>query len=219
MLTKNQMALDFPINTDFSAENFMETTGNRTALETIKNLNGGGEVAVIYGGEGCGKSHLTALWQEQVNAISVDDIELLSADITHIYAEDLHARSKAQQEALFHAFNHIKSVNGSLLVTSQAPTAQLGILADLKSRLLLGTQVEIELPTPQELAMLLAKWAWDRHLELSPEVVQYLLKRSERSPKMLEQSVAKLDKLSLEQKRKITIPLAREALLENSQIG
>lgn len=213
MPTKNQMALNFPTKVDFSAENFMENSGNSQALKTIQTLENNGDIAVIYGEEGCGKSHLTSLWKDQVNASNINDIELFSPEITHIYAEDLDLLNAEQQEHLFHAFNHIKSVKGALLVTSNTPPAQMDLLADLKSRLLLGNQVEILLPTPQELTVLLSKWAWDRQLELSPEVIQYLLKRCERSPKVLENCIAKLDTLSLEQKRKITVPLAREALL------
>jgi DnaA regulatory inactivator Hda len=212
MPTKNQMALNFPTKVDFSAENFMENSGNSKALQTIQSLENNGDIAVIYGKEGCGKSHLTSLWKNDVNAINLHEIDLFTPEITHVYVEDLDTLTSAQQEHLFHAFNHIKNVKGALLVTSHIPPAQLDLLADLKSRLLLGEQVEISLPNPQELTVLLSKWAYDRQLELSPEVIQYLLKRCERSPKVLEACIAKLDTLSLEQKRRITVPLAREAL-------
>ena len=211
-MTKNQMALNFPINTDFSAENFMQNSGNKNALQAINNLQNNGDVVVIYGEAGTGKSHLVAMWQKMVVAVNFKDITNFSNQITHIYAEDLETLSKPEQEQLFHSFNHVKSINGALLVSSKIPPAQLDILPDIKSRLLLGEQIEITLSAPQEMAILLAKLAYDRQLELSPEVINYLLKRCERSPKILKECIAKLDKLSLEQKRKITVHLAREAL-------
>lgn len=212
-MVKNQLALEFPQDVDFSMENFMESKGNSLALHGITQLEGQGDVLVIYGEEGVGKSHLAAIWQNLTNARDVRTITSF-VGVTHIYADDLETFTAEEQEQLFHAFNHIKHVNGALLVTSHTPPAQMDLLPDLKSRLLTGQQIEIMPFNEHELSVLFAKWAFERQLELPQEVIQYLLKRCERSPKVMENMLAKLDLLSLEQKRKITVPLAREALEE-----
>lgn len=147
----------------------------------------------IYGPEGSGKSHLLALAGLQGRMVA-DDLERLDS---------------AGQEALFHAFNNKQP----LAVASRVPVAQIeSLLPDLKSRLLTGVQVEMRGPTDDELALLLGCWAEARQMVLPQPVADYILVRAARSTHELAALMAKLDALSLEQKRAVTVPLARQVL-------
>jgi DnaA family protein len=154
----------------------------------------------VYGPPGAGKSHLLALAkgaQGGAGAQVWDDLEALPQD--------------AQTE-LFYALQRLAQ-GGRIITASRLPVAQITTLKpDIKSRLLLGLQAELDLPTEPELRALLAHWAAGRQLRLPGAVADYVLARASRSPATLKALLLQLDALSLEQKRAITVPLAREVL-------
>lgn len=173
-----------------------------------------GDVLALYGEQGLGKTHLLDIYKQRVSPYvfkKIQDSDALDDGID-VVCDDLEMLTKREQEKLFHMFNHIKSFGGSLLVASRHPIASLDILPDLKSRLLTGPQVEILAPTDAHLEVLLVKMASDKQMFLEPKVVQYILKNARRDIAALRHVLIELDKLSLEQKRKVTIPLVKEVL-------
>jgi DnaA family protein len=149
----------------------------------------------LYGPAGGGKSHLLALAASRGAEVG-DKLETLVEE---------------EQERLFHAFN----ANVPVVVASGLPVAQLtNLLPDLKSRLLTGIQVEVSPPDDEDLRVMLKHWAEVMQLSLPDAVVDYVLVRAGRSTHELAALMARLDALSLEQKRAVTVPLARAVLEE-----
>lgn len=186
-----QLLLDVAASTGLR---WLSTPGTREAELALEQA---ADVCLcFYGPEGCGKSTLMRL------ALLRDPLLAL--------ADDLDRMDKVAQEALFHTFN---SRGGrGLIVASRVPVAQLDILPDLKSRLLTGLQVEMRLPEDADLRRLLALWAEARQIVLPEAVTDYVLLRADRNPHALADLLARLDRLSLEQKRAVTVPLARAVL-------
>lgn len=185
-----QLLLDLGAFPDAGARMWVSTAGTAEAEQALKT---GGQCVCLYGPEGSGKSHLLAL------------AELAG----WVVGDDLEALDRVGQEALFHAFNKGERI----AVASRVPVAQIeGLLPDLKSRLLTGMQVEVRGPDDAELVKLLACWADARQIAMPQPVVDYILVRAARSTHELAALVAKLDALSLEQKRAVTVPLARQVL-------
>lgn len=188
-----QLLLDLPRGADYGAEAWLSTKGVKDAEEALARAQG---CVALYGPEGCGKTHLLVM-------AAMRDASLLVVD-------ELETLEPAAQELLFHEFNARKG--GGMVVASRVPVAQMALLPDLKSRLLTGVQVEMRLPEDDELRELLARWAHARQLVLPGAVVDYLMVRADRNPKRLLALVAKLDALSLEEKRAVTVPLAKKVL-------
>jgi DnaA family protein len=185
-----QMLLDLAVLPTFDERTWLVTGGNRAAHEAVRS---GLPCVCLYGPPGGGKSHLLA-YAAAHGAVVGDELELLDV---------------AGQERLFHALN----AKVPVVVASRAPVAQVeGLLPDLQSRLLLGIQLEVAPPDDDELRALLARWAEVRQLALPEAVVDYMLARAGRSTHELVNLVGRLDALSLEQKRAITVPLARAVL-------
>jgi chromosomal replication initiation ATPase DnaA len=193
-----QMVLNFPFREDLSAESFFPTAGSAAARELLENFERG--VLCLWGEAGSGKTHLLNIWRARVgegNFLAVDDLDKVDA---------------VGQEQLFHWLNN-QGKSGALVVASRQPVVELGgLLPDVRSRLSAGQAVEVLPPSDDELAQVAAKWAAERQLELSPEVINFILARAERSVPALRTLVAKLDRLSLEEKRAVTVPLAKKAL-------
>jgi chromosomal replication initiation ATPase DnaA len=87
-------------------------------------------------------------------------------------------------------------------------------LPDLRSRLLAAPSVAIGAPDDALLGAVLAKLFTDRQLQVSPEVIEWLLRRIERSFAGARGAVARLDAAALALKRPVTVLLAREVLGE-----
>ncbi len=85
-------------------------------------------------------------------------------------------------------------------------------IPDLRSRLRALPHVEVQPPDEALLKAVLVKLFSDRQLNVEPAVIDYLALRMERSMAAASQVVAAIDRLALAMHRKVTRPLAAEAL-------
>lgn len=154
--------------------------------------------AILIGPTGSGKSHLAAIFARRANARLWDD-----ADRTQ------------SEEALFHAWNAAMEERRPLLMTARSMPADWNIaLPDLRSRLAATPRVQIRPPDDALLEALFLKLWRDRGIDLAPEVASYVLTRIERSFESAARAVDLIDRAAMAEQRPITIPLAREALLD-----
>jgi len=85
-------------------------------------------------------------------------------------------------------------------------------LRDLQSRINASNKVLIKKPDDQLLKSLLLKHFYERQLIVSKDVLDYIFTRAERSFAYIELLVTKIDELSLEEKRNITLPLVKKVI-------
>ena len=100
----------------------------------------------------------------------------------------------------------------SLLTARRFPAAWNVTLPDLASRLKAAATVEIHEPDDQPLAGVITKLFADRQVEVDAPVVQYLVRRIERSLSTAIEVVDRMDRAALEQKTRITRALAAEMI-------
>jgi chromosomal replication initiation ATPase DnaA len=99
-----------------------------------------------------------------------------------------------------------------LITARRFPSAWGVALPDLASRLKAAATVEIGEPDDELLAGVIAKLFADRQVEVEPHVVQYLVRRIERSLATAIRVVDRLDRIALEEQTRITRALAAEAV-------
>ena len=100
-----------------------------------------------------------------------------------------------------------------MVVSSSEPLASLNIkLADLRSRLSWGPIYKLDALNENEKQKALQQRAKKRGLDLSDDVATYLLKHSPRDMSSLFTLFEKLDKASMVEKRKLTIPFIKDYL-------
>ena len=154
--------------------------------------------AILIGPAGSGKSHLAAIFARRANARLWDD-----ADRT------------PSEEGLFHAWNAAMDERRPLLMTARSDPRDWNLaLADLKSRLAATPRVSIRAPDDALLGAVFAKLWRDRGVEAPDDFTRYVLSRVERSFETLQRAVEVLDRAAMAAKRPLSIPLAREALLD-----
>lgn len=120
----------------------------------------------------------------------------------------------ADEEALFHAWNRAQARRRPLILVADAPPPAWDVaLPDLRSRLAATPALRIAEPDEPLLAALIERLCQDRGLAVPPELTAYLLPRIGRSYWDLHRTVEALDTLAFAQRRRLTVPLARRALI------
>jgi DnaA regulatory inactivator Hda len=214
-----QLPLEFEYRASQSGDDFIVGNANVEAVQWLdKWPDWHAPFLVIYGESGCGKSHLCEVFKEATGAqditLQLDPYEAMGkTDVAVI--DDVDDLLETSEQELFHLYNFAKENQKTVLLTAHKPCSQWQIkLADLKSRMGAIPVVGIAQPDEQLIEMLFAKLFHDRQLRVDREVLSYLLMRCERSFKAANDLVRAIDRFALAEKRKITIPLVRDVLMQ-----
>ncbi len=168
---------------------------------------------VIWGPTGCGKSFLSQC--TGFNPLPLADT-LLVPPAQGWILEDAQKLDTNGQQDLFRHLVRLTHAGERLLVTMNLPPdAQKHLREDVRTRLGAGHIYRLEPLNEPAQRLLLARRAEHRGWELTPDVLDYLYQRAPRDLSSLAGLIRRLDELSLEQKRRITLPLLREALAES----
>lgn len=140
---------------------------------------------------------------EQYQLLVLDDVDVVLDE-------------PAWSEQLFHLYNRVSALGHRLLMSSSLPLAELNsALADLNSRLHASTVYQIMALSDDEKKILMQRRAQQLGMHLSDDVIEFLLRRAARSISALTELVDKLDRASLIQKRKLTVPFVKEVLSQD----
>lgn len=214
-----QLVFDLAHRQALGAEDFLVSSSNAAAVEMIDRWPQWPHPAsLVAGPQGSGKSHLANVWRLRsgagiVAAADVDDAVVSGLpDGGAIVVEDID-RGIPDEKALFHLLNRARESKLSVLITSRTPPGEQEFrVPDLRSRLRALPMVEVQPPDEALLKAVLVKLFDDRQLYVEPQVIDYLSLRMERSMAAASRIVAAVDRLALATHRKVTRPLAAEAL-------
>lgn len=175
---------------------------------------------LLNGPEGSGKSHLAGIWAELsganiVKASKIVDTDLTRLSETNLVVEDAEELSGSHeyQTTLFHLHNLLQAAGHALLITARTPPTQWGLtLPDLLSRLEATSVATLAALDDPLLSALLVKLFSDRQIAPSPRLIDYCVKRMNRSFVAAQALVAELDARSLSSGKPIGLHLAAEIL-------
>lgn len=190
------LPLDWPV-ADRDGD-FLISDANRAAFEHFKHWSLWPVMATILTGpRKSGRSLLGRIFVRKTGGRLFDDAE------------------EHEEESLFHAWNEAQAKRRPLLIVAAAPPPTWEIrLPDLRSRLTATPQVRIEQPDDALLGDLIIKLLGDRGVAAPPELADYLVPRIERSYVTVQRIVDALDHAMLSHNRRMTVPMARRALVE-----
>lgn len=219
MTVPQQLVLDLAHRQALGEEDFLVSRSNAAAIELIDRWPDWPHPAcVVTGPQGSGKSHLANVWRLRSSAGVVPGSELGDAAVSAVpergavVVEDID-RGLADEKALFHLLNRARENALSVLITSRRAPGDLVLqVPDLRSRLRALPVVELSAPDEALLKAVLVKLFCDRQLNVEPAVIDYLSVRMERSMEAASRIVAMIDQLALAMHRKVTRPLAAQAL-------
>lgn len=223
-----QLLLDIAPPAPPTLDNFVAGR-NVELLQTLGNILAGQErerFIYLWGGSGCGKSHLL---QAAVEASAKKNLHTefivcsgdteFSANINAdcVAVDDVDRLNPSAQIGLFNLYNRMRDEGHALLLVS-GPTApaQLGLREDLVTRLGWGLVYQVHELTDEEKALALKSHAASRGFDLPQEVGDYLLRHGQRDLPSLMATLDALDRYSLANQRQVTVPLLRELLQTTS---
>ena len=225
-----QLALPLRLITDAGFEDFIPGENGEAAAAVRAAAEAGGERFLsLWGGEGCGKSHLLqaacrladhlgqAAFYLSPKSTPLPGPELLQGlemlDLVAIDDIDTLAGQPAWEEALYQLYNAIRQQNGRLLAAFRPPLAQLPLgLPDLKSRLGWGPSYRLHPLSDSDKGHVLQRAASQRGLSLPGDTLNYLLTHYSRDLPHLLDLLDQLDQASLEAQRRLTLPFVRQWL-------
>lgn len=220
----DQLIFDLPQRQALGRDAFLVTDSNREAVHLIDAYEAWAHpIQLIYGPGGSGKSHLAAVLASQKNALVVNggaalndalaDVLASNVAVDVVIIDPLMIGDLAQEETLFHMFNHSLNRGAKLLLLSDIPPAQMTIdLPDLQSRIKATPAIALLPPDDALLRGLMRKLFDDRQVEVSGRVIDYILPRIERDYAAIAEMVGLIDRRALELKKPITVPLVAEIM-------
>lgn len=234
--SSRQLSLNVHLSDDATFDNYFvtENSGNYLAMQTVRSMVAG-EIAdrfvYIWGAEGVGISHLmqaachAATGQQQCALYlpleelagfapdelleGLEQLDLLCLDgIHHVMGQP------GWDHAMFHLYNRLRDNSQcKLLVSADCAPRDLGSgLPDLVSRMGWGVSFRLHQLTDDDKKQAFKLRAQARGIELSDDVLAFIIHRSSRDMVALFECLQRLDTLSLAEKRRVTIPFIKEAL-------
>ena len=214
-----QLAFELPHTESLTRDNFLAGPANAAALGLIDAWpEWPNRIMMLVGPEGCGKSHLAAIWADEAGARSTTAHALTATTLPAALAtgalvvEDLKP-GDFDERAVFHLLNLVREEGAYALITARMlPSAMEVELRDLRSRLRALPSISLLPPDDQLFRALIVKYSADRQLAIDESVVGYLATRIERSYAAARRAVELLDGEALRQGRPVTRALAVELL-------
>jgi DnaA family protein len=229
-MTETQLTLSISLRDDATFANYYSLENIALTEQLGAMARGQGEQSMlIWGPPATGKSHLLqAVCHEADNAnlrsayLPLSDHIFLSPDMCEnleqmdiICIDDLDAIAgqTVWEVALFHLFNRLRDIGHRIVFSANKNISELGIkLPDLQSRIAWGLNYHIKALTDEEKLAAVKLRARNRGMTLPLDVAQFMLNHYSRDMARLFIALDTLDKVSLAEHRKITIPFIKTTL-------
>ncbi len=220
MTDLNQLIIKFDHEKNFKDDDFYVSNSNKIIFDLINNwpkwekkfLN-------ISGDKYSGKTHLINIFVKKFKGIVIDAKSLTDDDLKkikiheNIIIEDLN--EKVNEKLIYSLLNIVDIDNKFIIVTSIKPIVDINFsLIDLKSRTKNFIIQKIEKPDDNLMFALILKNLSDRQILIDKKLVNFIIKRIDRSYSNIFDFIYKVDELSLKKKKSIDFKLIKEALGE-----
>jgi len=208
-----QSYFNYNLKPGLAIDDFFVSTSNKEAYSFILNKKIDNKKILLIGPNKSGKTHLGKIWQKNNNAVSYENnFEIILNYKKNIFIDDF--LKNINEEKIFHLINHCSINKLTILLTSKKEVFEHNfLLKDLVSRLKTFNLLRINLPDDDLIINLIIKLLHDKQIIIkNEEIFHYILKRIERSYAEIFLLIENIDKLSLEKKRELTIPLIKKLL-------
>jgi len=238
----SQSVFSFPTQSEFTFSNFSVSQGSFTAYAAAQQLAGNKTVEFrslfIHGPENLGKTHLLiAIGNEMAQKFpdkrtfyidiglmlsNADDFEieianskivqLAEADIILFDALDGIGRYPALQKNLYYIYNSLAERGGATVFSARSRPQGLGAEDFLETRFLWGLVAGIQPFDIKSAENVIMKLGKDISLVIPPACAHFLVNRIDRDFLSIKNAVERINEFSFREKRKVTLPLIKEAL-------
>ena len=218
MKNLNQQILKFDYEQNFKDQDFYVSNSNKHSFTLLSSWPKWHKNFInIIGDKFSGKSHLINIFLDKNKGIKIN-CEDISNDFLksikiyeNIVVEDL--TEKINENLLFALINIVAQDNKYLIVTSTIPIVDLKFkLNDLNSRATNFILSQIEKPGDDLIYALILKNLSDRQISIDQKLIEFIIKRIDRTYGKISDFIYKIDEISLKRKKPIDFKIIKEAL-------
>ena len=218
MKSLNQLLLDFDYEQNFKDDDFYVGKSNFYPFKLINNWPKWEKNFInISGQKSSGKTHLANIFLKKFGGIRIESNLLSDENLRtiklyqNVVLEDLSL--KVDEKLIYSLFNIIDQDNKFLIITTTEPITEINfILNDLKSRTKNCLLAKIENPDDELMFALILKNLSDRQITLDKKLIDFIIKKVDRSYGKIFEFIYKIDKISLKKNKSIDFKIINEAL-------
>ena len=220
MKNLNQLILKFDHEQNFKDQDFYVSKSNEYSFKLLcswpkweKNFIN------LIGEKFSGKTHLINIFLKKFRGIKINSSEINNQSLKeikiyeNIIIEDLN--EEVNENLLFTLLNIIDQDNKYLIVTTIKPIVNLSFkLDDLNSRSKNFLLSNIEKPEDDLMFALILKNLSDRQISIDKKLIDFIIKKIDRSYGKIFDFIYKIDEISLKKKKSIDFKIIKEVLGE-----
>ena len=214
----NQLLLNFEYKQNFKDEDFYVSNSNYYAFNLINSwpkweknfLN-------ICGEKYSGKTHLSNIFLKKFKGIKIDANSFENKNLKEIkiYENVIldNLGQNVDERLIYSLFNIIDQDNKYLIINSLIPVSKISFkLEDLRSRTKNCLVAKIDKPEDDLMFALILKNFSDRQITIDKKLIDFIIKRVDRSYGKIFEFIYKIDEISLKRKKSIDFKTIKEVL-------
>ena len=216
----NQLILNFDYDQNFKDQDFYVSKSNEFAFKLLNSWPKWEKNFVnLIGEKFSGKTHLINIFLKKFKGIKIEANEINNEFLKkikifeNVIVENFN--DKIDENLLFTLLNIIDQDNKYIILTSKNPIVDYSFrLNDLNSRSKNFLLCNIEKPGDDLMFALILKNLSDRQISIDKKLIDFIIKRIDRSYGKIFDFIYKIDKISLKRKKPIDFKIIKEALGE-----
>ena len=214
----NQLLLNFNQQQNFNYNDFFVSKSNYFAFKLIDSWpRWEKNIINIWGEKYSGKTHLAEIFKKKNKAYYVKEKEINNEILKSIKIHQNiivdNFENKTDEKFIYTLFNLIDHDNKYLIINSNKPITNMNFqLPDLISRVKNCLLAEIKNPDDELIFALIIKNFSDMQIKIERRLIEYIVKRIDRSYSKISDFIYKVDEISLKKKKSINIKIIKELL-------
>mgnify|MGYP002819755194 CR=1 FL=1 len=214
----NQQILKFDYDQNFKDLDFYVSSSNQHSFKLLNSWPKWEKNFVnLIGEKFSGKSHLINIFLEKYKGVKIDAKNITNEFLKkikiyeNIIIEDLD--EIVDESLLFTLINIVDQDNKFLVISSKIPIVDFNFeLNDLRSRSNNFLLTKLEKPGDDLMYALILKNLSDRQISIDKKLIDFIIKRINRSYSKISDFIYKIDEISLKRKKPIDFKIIKEAL-------
>ena len=218
MKNLNQLILNFKHKQNFNYDDFYVSKSNYYAFQLIEKWpKWEKNILNIYGEKFSGKTHLVNIFLNKNKGIKINENEINEEALKEFKLHENiiidNYNNKCKEKLMYTIFNLVDQDNKYLIINSTSPINEINFkLNDLKSRSKNCLFAKIDYPDDELIFAIILKSFSDRQIQIDKKLIDFVIKRIDRSYGKIADFIYKVDELSLKKKKAIDLKIIKEIL-------
>ena len=214
----NQLLLNFNYKKSFNYDNFYVSKSNFYAFEILEKWpKWEKNILNVHGEKFSGKSHLANIFCKKKNSKKINEKQLNDEILKELKLFEIivldNFENMTDERIIYALFNLVDNDNKYLVINSLSPINEIKFkLNDLNSRSKNCLFAKIDSPDDDLIFAIILKNLSDRQITIDKKLIDFIIKRIDRSYGKIAEFIYKIDELSLKKKKPIDFKIIKEIL-------